>query len=69
MSTEGQRNSLRYVSLATQWMVLLLVAAFIGYKIDGWIKWKVPLCTILFPLIALIFSFWKLINEINKPNK
>jgi hypothetical protein len=69
MSTEGQRNSLRYVSLATQWMVLLLVAAFIGYKIDGWIKWKVPLCTILFPLAALIFSFWKLINEINKPNK
>ena len=70
MGTPKQtQNTLRYAGLATQWMVMLLIAVWAGYKIDKWINWKVPWFTILFPLIALIFSLWRLINEFSKPKK
>jgi len=69
MSTEGQRNTLRYASLATQWMVMLLIAVFVGHKIDKWLEWKIPVCTIVFPLVLLVISFWKLMQEFTKPKK
>lgn len=70
MTTPRDTQSvLRYAGLATQWIVMLLVAAWAGIKVDGWLKWKIPVCTILFPLVALIYSFWRLINELGKPKK
>ncbi len=70
MSTQKETQStLRYAGLATQWMVMLLIAVWAGLKIDGWLKWKLPLFTILFPLCSLIFSMWRLINEVSKKKK
>ncbi len=66
-----QHNTvLRYAGLATQWMVMLLAAFWLGYKTDfEWIGWKIPLFLILLPLLALIISLWQLIKEFNKPRK
>lgn len=69
MSQHQPQNSLRYAGLATQWMVMLLIAVFAGYKVDQWLKWKIPVCLIVFPLIALAVSLWQLIKEFSKPKK
>lgn len=61
---------MRYAGLATQWMAMLLLAFFLGYKLDfHWIAWKFPLFLILLPLLALGASLWQLIRELNKPKK
>lgn len=60
---------MRYAGLATQWVVMLGLAAWGGYKLDEWVKFKVPLFLILLPLISLSFSLWKLVKELNKPKK
>jgi hypothetical protein len=64
---EKTQSVLRYASLATQWMVMMLVAVWLGYKVDKWLEWKVPVCIVLFPLTALIVSLWKLVKELGKP--
>ena len=61
-------NTMRYAGLATQWMVLLLVAVWLGYKLDyKWIGWNFPLFLILLPLTALGYSLWQVVREFNKP--
>jgi hypothetical protein len=69
MAASQPQNILRYAGLATQWLVMLGVAVWGGINADGWLNWKVPVCTILFPLAALIFSLWRLIKELNKAKK
>ncbi|MCW3121734.1 MAG: ATPase [Flavipsychrobacter sp.] len=63
------QNMMRYAGLATQWMVMLGLATYGGYKLDDALNWKFPLFLILFPLLALGFSLWQLIKELNKPGK
>ena len=63
------QNTMRYAGLATQWMVTLLIAVWAGYKIDKIIGWKFPVFLSLLALGALAFSFWQLINELNKTKK
>ena len=71
MDTEPSSSATmgRYASLATQWMVMLLVAIWVGHKIDTFTAWKIPVFVILLPVIALVFSLWQLIKELNKPKK
>lgn len=69
MSEIKNNNMMRYAGLATQWMVMLLVGVWVGYKLDHWIGWRVPLFLILLPLIALFVSLWQLIKTFNKQNK
>lgn len=67
--TKKNNVALRYASLATQWMALLLAAVWIGMKLDAWTEWKFPLFIILLPFLALIFSLWKIVKEFNKPTQ
>lgn len=70
MANNNNPNSMmRYAGLATQWMVLLLVAMWGGMKLDKLLAWSIPICTILFPLVAIIYSLWKLIQDFNQPKK
>ncbi|HTN45401.1 MAG TPA: AtpZ/AtpI family protein [Flavipsychrobacter sp.] len=66
---DKNRNIMRYVSLGTQWMVLLLLGVWAGMKLDEKTGWKFPLFTVLLPLLALIYSLWKIIKEFSKPQK
>jgi hypothetical protein len=63
------RNPARYAGLATQWLVMLGAAVWIGLKLDKLTGWKFPLFVVTLPLIALCFSLWQLIREFNKPKK
>ncbi len=60
-------NMIRYIGLGIQWAVLLLLAVWGGIRLDEKIKWRFPIGAVLLPLIALIFSLWKIIKEFSKP--
>jgi F0F1-type ATP synthase assembly protein I len=68
MSSPSSQNPLRYASLATQWMVMLLIAVAAGYKLDKMLGWRVCFI-IVFPLISLCLSLWMIIKEFSKPKK
>ena len=63
---QNTNSAMRYASLATQWMVMLLLAVWAGYKLDKKLNWRLPLFLILFPLISLALSMWQLIKELNR---
>ena len=56
---------MKYAGMATQFIVTLGVAIFIGYKVDHWIGWRFPLLTILLPLTAIISLLYKIYLESN----
>ncbi|MEO8406568.1 MAG: AtpZ/AtpI family protein [Chitinophagaceae bacterium] len=59
---------LRYAGLATQLLVAIGIAVFIGIKADGWLH-SSPLLSSVLPLLVLIGIFYKLIRETgNKKN-
>lgn len=60
------RNVLQYAGLATQWMVLMLVCLWGGFKLDAYLQLSVPAFTILLPLIALVVSLVKIIKEFSQ---
>jgi F0F1-type ATP synthase assembly protein I len=70
MSDQGNKTSaMRYVGLGTQWMALLLVAVWGGYKLDEMTGWKFPVFIVTLPLVALCVSLWQLIKEVSKTKK
>jgi hypothetical protein len=68
-NADRNKTTMRYIGLGTQWMVLLLASVWLGWKTDGWIGWKFPVCLITFPLLALGVSLWQLVKAFNKPKK
>ena len=66
MPQPNSNNALRYAGLATQWMVMLALAVWGGIKLDTLTGLKFPLFLLLLPLVALIVSFWQLMNELNQ---
>ena len=62
-------NMMRYAGLATQWLVMLGLAVWLGLKLDSWTGWKFPLFVVTLPLVALIVSLWQLVREFNQPKK
>jgi hypothetical protein len=69
MAEKSSNTAMRYAGLATQWMVMLAIAVWVGYKLDEKTGWKFPLFIILLPLIALGISLWRLIKEVSKPKE
>lgn len=70
MASENKnRDVMRYAGLGTQWMAMLLIAVWGGWKLDAKTGWKFPIFIIILPLIALVVSFWQLLKTINKPKK
>lgn len=66
---DKKMSAMRYVGLGTQWMVLLLIAVWGGYKLDELTGWKFPVFIVSLPLIALCVSLWQLIKEVSKTRK
>ncbi|OJW84614.1 MAG: hypothetical protein BGO69_07785 [Bacteroidetes bacterium 46-16] len=69
MSEDKNGNIMRYAGLASTWLVSLLVAVWLGYKLDEWLKWKFPLFIILLPVVMLIALLWQIIKEFGNPKK
>jgi len=59
----NNKDLLRYAGLATQMMVGLGIAVFIGLKADAWLGLSFPLLIWLLPLLALVAIFYKIIKD------
>ncbi len=56
---------LRYTGLATEMLVWLGGATFLGLKTDQWLGLELPVCLIIFPFLALAVILWRLIKVTN----
>ncbi len=63
---KDQGNMMRYAGLATQWMVMMGLGTWAGFKLDKYLNWGVPLFIILFPLVSLVVSLYQIIKEFSK---
>ena len=57
---------IKYGGLATQIIVTLGVAIFIGIKLDKYLNIKFPIATITLPLLVLVSLFWKIYKDATK---
>jgi len=60
----------RYAGLTMQLFVAIGIAVFTGYKIDGWLKWGIPLLVWLLPVIVITGIIIKIFRDTaSKKNK
>lgn len=57
---------MQYAGLATQLLVALGIAVFIGLKADHWFHLSFPLCAWLLPLLTLSAIFYKILKDTSK---
>ena len=65
--TKGNdRLLLKYLGLATQIMVSLALAVFVGLKLDKWLSFSTPLLVWILPLLILAAIIWQIIKDTSK---
>lgn len=57
---------LKYSSLALQLLVTIGLFAWLGYKVDGWLKLKYPIFLIVFVFVAFAGMMYQLYKSIDK---
>jgi membrane protein insertase Oxa1/YidC/SpoIIIJ len=56
----------KYVGLATQLMVGLALAVFLGLKMDQCLHLSTPLLVWILPLLVLFVMIWQIIKDTSK---
>ena len=59
---------MRYAGLATQMLVSLGIAVFIGFKADKWLKLSFPILVWLLPLLILAGIFYRVFKDTGPAN-
>ena len=59
---------MRYAGLATQMLISLGIAVFIGIKADKWLKLSFPILPWLLPLLVLAAIIYRIIKETGPSN-
>lgn len=57
---------MKYASLATQFLVSIGLAVFLGLKADAWLKFSIPLLSWLLPLLVITASLYKIFKETSR---
>ncbi|GEO07577.1 AtpZ/AtpI family protein [Segetibacter aerophilus] len=57
---------MKYLGLATQLMISLALAVFIGLKLDKWLSFSTPLLVWILPLLVLVGMIWQIIKDTSK---
>ncbi len=65
-SKGNNRLLMKYLGLATQIMVSLGLAVFIGIKLDKWLSFTTPLLVWILPLLILTGMIWQIIKDTSK---
>jgi len=58
------RNWAKYSSLSIQWIVVILIAAWLGSKIDAWLQTNRPYCAALTGILAVVWVMKSLIDSL-----
>lgn len=59
-------DMMRYAGMATQFIVAIGVAVYIGLKLDGWLKWRIPIWIWVLPLIVICALIIGVIRDSSK---
>jgi uncharacterized integral membrane protein len=62
----NKNNRLKYLSLSSQMIAVLLICIFGGIQVDKYLKFKTPTTTWIFPLILIIATIIKIVFDTNK---
>jgi hypothetical protein len=65
-SKTNKQYLMQYASLATQLLVALGLAVFLGLKADGWLPLNFPLLGWLLPLVVLMAMFYRILKDTSK---
>ena len=60
------RYLMRYAGLATQFLVGIALAVFIGLKADGWLHISIPVFSWLLPLLTIVAMLYKIAKDTSK---
>ena len=66
--TEQGSNKMlyRYIGLTTQILVAIGVGVFIGYRVDKWLSFSIPLLVWVLPLVIIVLIVWQIIKDTSK---
>ena len=67
-SNKSNKDLMRYAGLATQMLISLGIAVFIGVKADKWLKLSFPILPWLLPLLTLAAIIYRIIKETGPSN-
>jgi hypothetical protein len=64
MNKKTNQTSLwKYAGLATQFLVAIGLAIFIGLKLDTWLKFQTPLAVWVLPLLVITGIIYKIVRD------
>lgn len=66
MSRNPLNDYARYSAIAIQMCVIIALGTFAGIKIDGLVKWKIPIFTILLSLFSVAAAIYLLLKDVIK---
>lgn len=58
----------QYAGMASQFLVSIGLGVIIGYKLDAWIKTRIPLLIWLLPLLIIIGTIFRMAKDTWKKN-
>jgi len=61
--SNNNKDLMRYAGLATQMLVSMGIAVFLGLKADKWLKLSFPILSWLLPLLVLAAIIFQVIKE------
>jgi intracellular septation protein A len=70
MNPQKQKRPLfdyaKYSSMALQMLVIIAGGIFCGFKLDEYLKFKLPLFTVLFSMLSVGFAVWYVTKDLLK---
>jgi hypothetical protein len=66
--SNNNKDLMRYAGLATQMLVSLGIAVFIGLRADKWLKLSFPILSWVLPLLVMAAIIYQIIKETGPKN-
>ena len=63
---EDRNAIMRYASMGTQMMVIIGLGVFGGVKLDEYLGWKIPVCTLVLSLLSVSAAIYLSIKDFLK---
>lgn len=65
---DDKGSMMRYASMGTQMMVIIGLGVFGGVKLDEYLGWKTPVCTLVLSLLSVAAAIYLSIKDFLKKN-
>jgi len=67
-SKESKSALVRYATMGTQMVAVMLIFSFGGHKLDQWLHFKVPILTIVLSLFGVFMAIYLVVKDLLKKN-